>query len=676
MIFLNTLPNFVWLSLLIPIVIFLINNRRYKKVSFSSVYFLRNLKYNQINRIKFLNILLLILRTLFIFFIILLVMQPFLSNSDFDYKNKNNKIFNIVYIDDQYTNLNGTVNGYDKVNQINDILNGIKKAYEPNSKLLILSTNQGIIHNGYNSNIENLNFSNQYFPYDNYHSFINDNDYTKKIHFISNFNEIAYNDINNFYNFFTNNDSTFKTYLHSINNIKNNQFIKQVKRLNNYQRNNQFEIKIGNNSLNSSQIELNIYKNNYIFDSTLNIVSSIPILSKDILLKPTSMLIDTIKLNLKNNDTFEVFFEINKTDSINSLQFIDDRFEDNTYSYVNNIPKEINLLIYYNDIESIKTFKNIINSFKINTNSIDTNYFKTKYILSNGFNEYSFESKMNDIHVFLGYQIFNNSSTKAIDKIINTKGSQILLFPNLSDNENDKIQIQINDTTNISKFYRYNDNLNYEEASFLDYDKYSEKKFNIRDYFYSEIDSNSILTIKNKSIWSKFKINDCYIDLFGFHINSESNFFKNQYLTFIPIFYDLILNDKINDIKYNLYTGKNYFNNIENDFIFKSINNETYKYGNKLKSNVYKKQIMGLINNDELVNLYSFNINSDSFDNEQYYDFAFPHQIIDYFDYDNQNLAFINQLSINKLIKYIIYIIFFILIIETYISNARRPKSN
>ena len=63
---------------------------------------------------------------------------------------------------------------------------------------------------------------------------------------------------------------------------------------------------------------------------------------------------------------------------------------------------------------------------------------------------------MNDIHVFLGYQIFNNSSTKAIDKIINTKGSQILLFPNLSDNENDKIQIQINDTTNISKFYRYN----------------------------------------------------------------------------------------------------------------------------------------------------------------------------------------------------------------------------
>ena len=110
-------------------------------------------------------------------------MQPFLSNSDFDYKNKNNKIFNIVYIDDQYTNLNGTVNGYDKVNQINDILNGIKKAYEPNSKLLILSTNQGIIHNGYNSNIENLNFSNQYFPYDNYHSFINNNDYSKKIHF-------------------------------------------------------------------------------------------------------------------------------------------------------------------------------------------------------------------------------------------------------------------------------------------------------------------------------------------------------------------------------------------------------------------------------------------------------------------------------------------------------------
>ena len=675
MIFLNTLPNFIWLSLLIPIIIFLINNRRYKKISFSSVYFLKNLKYNQINKIKFLNILLLIIRTLFILLVILLVMRPYLKNSKFDYNNKNNKIFNIIYIDDQYTNMNGIINGYDKITQINNILNGIKKVYEPNSRLLILSENQGIIHNGYNSYSEDLSFSDQYLPFDNYQSFINDDNYIKKIHIISNFNQVSFNNINNFYNFFTNKDTNFKIYFHLINNVIDNQFIKEVKPLRNYDRNNQFEISLGNNSLNQSQIELNVYKNNYIFDSTLNIINSIPIFSKDILLKQQSIFTDTLNLNLKNNDTFEVFFEINKSDSNNSYSLKDDRFEDNTYSYVNNIPKEINLLIFYNDIQSMKTFKNIINSFKINTNSIDTNYFKTKYIQANTFNEYSYESKMNDIYVFLGYDIFKKSSMNTINKIINTKGSQILLFPTISDNQNDEIKIQINDTTFISKFYNSNNKLNYEEASFLNSDEYSDKKFKIKKYFYSKLDSNSILSIKNKSIWSKLKVNDCYIDMFGFYIDNDNDFFKNQYLTFIPIFYDLIINDKINDLKYNLNTGKNYFDDINSGYIFKTANND-YKYDSGLKSNIYKKQIMGLINDKELVNLYVFNINSDSFDDKKYFNFSFPYQKIDYSDINNQEVAFINHTSTNKLIDYIIYLIIFILIIETYISNARRPKSN
>ena len=675
MIFLNTLPNFIWLALLIPITIFLINNRMYKRIPFSSVYFLKNLKYNQINRVKFLNILLLILRTLFILFIILLIMKPYFRSSNFDYNNINDKIFNIIYIDDQYTNLNGSVNGYQKITQINDILNGIKTAYEPNSRLLILSKNQGIIYNGYNSNIENVIFSDKYLPYDNLQSLINYDDYNKKIHIISNFNKVSFNDIEKFYNSFKSDDSYYKVYLHLINDVNDNQFIKNIKPIRNYQGKNQFEISVGNNSLNRSQIELNVYKNNYIFDTTLNIINSIPILTKNILLESKSIFTDTLQLNLKNNDTFEVFFEINKSDSINSYAIRDDRIEDNTYSYVNNIPKEINLLIYYNDEQSMKTFKNIINSFKINTNTIDTNYLKTKYILTNAFNEYSFESNMNDIHVFLGYDIFKKSTRKAIDKIINTKKSRILLFPTAGDNGYDKIQIQINDSISFSKFYNANNKNNYEEASFLNSDKYSNKKFKIRNYFYTKMDSNSILTIKNKSIWSKLKINDCNIDLFGFHMNSKNDFFKNDYLTFIPIFYDLIINDKINDYNFNLNTGINSFNS-DGKFIFKTINNETYKYYNGLKNNIHKKQVMAQVNEKELVNLYAFNIDSESFDLEKYYNFSFPYQKIDYFDSSDADSVFISQATNNKLINYIIYLIIFILIIETYISNARRPKSN
>ena len=190
---------------------------------------------------------------------------------------------------------------------------------------------------------------------------------------------------------------------------------------------------------------------------------------------------------------------------------------------------------------------------------------------------------MNDIYVFLGYDIFKKSSMNAINKIINTKGSQILLFPTISDEQNDKTEIQINDTTFISKYYNSNNQLNYEEASFLNSDKYSDKKLKIKKYFHSKLDSNSILTIKNKSIWSKLKINDCYIDIFGFYIDNENDFFKNQYLTFIPIFYDLIINDKINDLKYNLNTGKNYFDDIESGYILKTTNNDYYRHDNGLK---------------------------------------------------------------------------------------------
>ena len=255
--------------------------------------------------------------------------------------------------------MNGTFNGYDKITQINNILNGIRKVYEPNSRLLILSENQGIIHNGYNSYSENLSFSDEYLPFDNYQSFVNDDNYSKKMHIISNFNQLSFNNIENFYNFFTNEDTNFKIYLHLLNNVTDNQFIKKVKPLRNYERNNQFEITLGNNSLNQSQIELNVYKNSYNFDSTLKIINSIPIFSKDILLKQKSIFIDTLNLNLKNNDTFEVFFEISKSDSINSYGLKDDRFEDNTYSYVNNISKEINLLILYNDLQSMNTLKTL-----------------------------------------------------------------------------------------------------------------------------------------------------------------------------------------------------------------------------------------------------------------------------------------------------------------------------
>ena len=69
MTFLNPLPIFVWLIPVIPTIIFLINRRNYKLVKFSSIKFLTNLKTDKINKIKLINILLLIIRTLILIII-------------------------------------------------------------------------------------------------------------------------------------------------------------------------------------------------------------------------------------------------------------------------------------------------------------------------------------------------------------------------------------------------------------------------------------------------------------------------------------------------------------------------------------------------------------------------------------------------------------------------------
>ena len=59
--FLNTIPLPFWLLTLVPLAIFLLNRRQKQLVRFSSIKFLLKLKTDEINRIKLLNIILLII---------------------------------------------------------------------------------------------------------------------------------------------------------------------------------------------------------------------------------------------------------------------------------------------------------------------------------------------------------------------------------------------------------------------------------------------------------------------------------------------------------------------------------------------------------------------------------------------------------------------------------------
>ena len=139
MIFLNPLPIFVWLIPMIPLLIFLINNRRYKKVKFSSIRFLSNLKSSQINRLRLLNILLLILRTLILILILFIIMKP----HKYSMLNSNNivddKVLNIILIDDSFSNKHGYIYNQDRILIMDDIINGICQNFPIKSKLKIIT---------------------------------------------------------------------------------------------------------------------------------------------------------------------------------------------------------------------------------------------------------------------------------------------------------------------------------------------------------------------------------------------------------------------------------------------------------------------------------------------------------------------------------------------------------
>ena len=117
MIFLNPLPLYSWLFIFIPLIIFIINRRKLKNIKFSSIKYLIGTKSINIKRIKFSNILLLVIRTLLILLILTIIMKPI--NKDSTLISSNGKLINIILINDSFSNKQGNVSGIKRIDFIN-----------------------------------------------------------------------------------------------------------------------------------------------------------------------------------------------------------------------------------------------------------------------------------------------------------------------------------------------------------------------------------------------------------------------------------------------------------------------------------------------------------------------------------------------------------------------------
>ena len=245
--FLNPLPIFFWLIPLIPILIFLINRRKYQLVEFSSIRFLINLKTSEINKIRLLNILLLIIRTLILITILIIVMKPEINNVNFPTDISDSKITNIILVDDSFSNKYGKIYGQERLSITENIIRDICENYPISSSLKIINLNQGILFDGFNSH--NISYSSFNFINDNslsINDFLNQKDQSEfqNLHIISNGNKYSFKKMENIYNSID--DDNLKVFYHYLPESSNNQYISDVNLINNANGLFYYEIEIGN----------------------------------------------------------------------------------------------------------------------------------------------------------------------------------------------------------------------------------------------------------------------------------------------------------------------------------------------------------------------------------------------------------------------------------------------
>ena len=250
--FLNPLPFFLWFIPLIPLLIFLINRRKHNLVEFSSIRFLMNLKKREINKLRLINIILLIIRTLILIIILLIIMRPEIENINIPSDISDSKISNIILIDDSFSNQYGKIYGEDRKIIIENIIKNICDVYPVESNLKIAYLNQGPAFNVYNDqNFNYLSFNSvKNFTFLELANFLNEEDdfEFKNLHIISNSNKTSIIKNKEIYSKIKNKNN-LNIFYHYLPESSNNQYISNVHLINSENGLFHYEIEFGNDDL-------------------------------------------------------------------------------------------------------------------------------------------------------------------------------------------------------------------------------------------------------------------------------------------------------------------------------------------------------------------------------------------------------------------------------------------
>ena len=252
--------------------------------------------------------------------------------------------------------------------------------------------------------------------------------------------------------------------------------------------------------------------------------------------------------------------------------------------------------LYFLMMKMKKYISNILNSFKILTENIDSSFFKVNFINESEFNKFSKEVIESDVFIFLGYNLFSDISIDIFDSF-EDRSVHLLVFPSNRDLEKDKFNLVINDSLNVNLNRVKNLEGNFDTLYFnkeaFDYLKNVNKdKIKLNSYFTHDYNENSNFSTRiDNSIWSTYSNKFIKIDLFGFMVDKGNSFFSDKSLLAVPLIYDVIMNQKLNFNKNNLVLNKqNTISNHIKRYQLKDIFNDSITFVDN-KMPIFKKII-------------------------------------------------------------------------------------
>ena len=589
--FLSTI--YLWLLPLssLPLLIHLFFNRKYKTIDYSSIEFLKILKVDSMKRIKIVEILLLILRTLIILFIILMLSRPVVQGSFGKAVSSSNPVFCLIAIDDSFsmTRSNNMVKILDFYSKdISKILNTLPD----NSKVEIISLSDTTkIYQGLSQSFSpsllngTMKQSTSSLSSLNHYMDSIKNEFNKELHLLSDLDTSLFltqkKQITNDWNVF----------IHDIDKIGANISILDVKILNEIPMINdeiEIEVTVQNTSLEDIKNSLLILNINDI---------NVGQLQFDLLPKETQEF--TFKTILSSSGEYSCEFQV----------IYDNYFGDNSYFFPININSDIKVGVLGNISDQYYFLENALKALKTKNPNLT----------------YSFENELknnqnalvnNDINFIYGFNYIddNNLAPAIIDNF--NLGGHNYIFP-VSDSFKSNKFSDFWDYLSINldelKLINYDNATSYQLSKKNIYSKSVENMFSTKNtdetimqmhkYFTFNDSKSPIIAVNGKSVWETLNNGEGQINLLGFNLDLDWTDFpvRASYISFI----DRIINSSLNYKPINLSVG---------DFIFRDNNykeikdpsGKVFKYINSKEDyRIYQPGIHSIIKKESNTNLYA-----------------------------------------------------------------------